>query len=135
MKSLKEEQSSLENQIVSMKSYANSFLIMEGEAIYNFQCEEVKVAIEKAQDRDEENKPVCHNYAKVRYKNKIMYMKPKSRILSKTAERIPRTNIFNPMFETSDTTKFVKIMKDETMITEKPPTFSEYLRTNNCPCK
>ena len=126
---LVQNQINLANQIIGINDYTNNFMTMVGEVIYNFKCKEVVVQIVEEQEYDEESKPICYNYAKVQFENEMMFIKPKSRLLSKTAERIPCSKTFIPMYQSRNPDKFIKIHNKGIELVDKPETYTEMFDT------
>ena len=102
---------------------------MVGEVIYNFKCEEVTVQLSEDIEKDAEGRNVCYNFAKIIYQNETQFMKPKSRILSKTAERIPCSKAFVPMYESQNSEKYIKIGMEGVVLDPKPASYTDLFVT------
>ena len=126
---LVQNQITMANQIIGLTPHTNSFMSMVGEVVYNFKCEEVTVQLSDEIEKDAEGRNVCYNFAKILYQNETQFMKPKSRLISKTAERMPCSKVFVPMYESQNSEEYIKIGTEGIELVPKPASYNDLFAT------
>ena len=104
-----QDPTSSEGRIISLKPAMNHFIMMRGEAVYNFQCEEVIASVDEIVEKDVEGSSICFDSLKVKVNGQEMFVKPHLRTLSKTAETAPCTEQLPVMFQSKYPNSWIKV--------------------------
>ena len=57
---------SSEGRVISLQPGMNHFIMMRGEAVYNFQCEEVIASVDDIVEKDVQGNSICFDSLKVK---------------------------------------------------------------------
>ena len=98
-----------EGGVMTLKPRTNNFIVVRGEAVYHFKCNEIFAKVEETIEKDVEGNAVCYNSLKVIVGEEEMFLKPSTRLLATNAERVPCADQLPMRFESRDWNSWIVV--------------------------